>query len=202
MRLGIILSQGGNHEEAATTVRRARELDPLFALMFAVSANIAIRAGDPESALEFARQAIAINPQFRSGYENLGYAQFLLGNYEAALDAYAEAERLPGGGAGPATARVQVLVRIGRQDEAREILATLENQASNRYVAPYHFALIHAALEDFDQAFEWLQRALDARDINLAFLPSEPEFEPLLSDPRFASFMLRREHAIKADGSR
>jgi tetratricopeptide (TPR) repeat protein len=75
MFLGIVLSQSGKHVEARAMLRRARELDPLFPLMFANSAGVALEADEPQEALEFATQATAINPEFWVGYLHLGSAQ-------------------------------------------------------------------------------------------------------------------------------
>ena len=58
--LGHILSQSGQPLEARLMMRRARELDPLFSHTFALSSQVAFQARDYESAMELARQAIAI----------------------------------------------------------------------------------------------------------------------------------------------
>jgi hypothetical protein len=53
-------------------------------------------------------------------------------------------------------------------------------------VPPYAIALIYAGLGDKDQAFVWLQKAVEDRSTSMVFLPTDPELASLRSDPRFA----------------
>ena len=191
MFLGIVLSQAGKHIEARAMMQRARELDPLFPLMFANSAYVARMAGDPHSAIELATQSIAINPDFWVGFLHLGGAHLALGNLDRALEAYQIAERLSGGRSKQAiSSRAYVLARLGREDEARDILAALILMSENSYVAPYYFAIVHASLGDTDAAFESLEQAcvdggvlLDlGRDQRLESLRSDLRFETLMSE--------------------
>jgi TolB-like protein/Flp pilus assembly protein TadD/DNA-binding winged helix-turn-helix (wHTH) protein len=186
MFLGIVLSQTGEHIEARAMLRRARELDPLFPLMFANSAVVALTAGEPEEAIEYATQAIAIDPEFWVGYLHLGNAQRTLGNYEEAIAAYANAEKLSGDGTVRATSsRAWLLARLGREDEAREILVNLIARSANQYVSPYYIAIIYAALGEADAAFEWLERAIAAGSISCSGLNKDRRLESLRADPRF-----------------
>jgi hypothetical protein len=70
--------------------------------------------------------------------------------------------------------RGYILARNGRTNEAREVLGTLHTFAKERYVPPYAMALIHAGLNEPEKAFEWLDRALEVRDVHLIFLPVDP----------------------------
>jgi tetratricopeptide (TPR) repeat protein len=186
MFLGIVLSQSKKHVEARAMLRRARELDPLFPLMFANSAVVALTAGEPEEAIEFATQAIAINPEFWVGYLHLGNAQRTLGNYEEAIEAYAKAEKLSGDGTVRATSsRAWLLAKLGREDEAREILVNLIERSANQYVSPYYIAIIYAALGETDAAFEWLEQAIAAGSVSCAGLNKDRRLESLRADVRF-----------------
>ncbi len=59
--------------------------------------------------------------------------------------------------------------------------------------SPYYIALISADTGDREQAFEWLNKAVDARSGGLARLQTEPRFATLRSDPRFAALVKRLE---------
>jgi hypothetical protein len=48
----------------------------------------------------------------------------------------------------------------------------------------YDIALIHAALADAENAFLWLERAMEDRSTQLVFLAQEPMFSALHADPR------------------
>jgi hypothetical protein len=73
-------------------------------------------------------------------------------------------------------------------DKARRLLAALE---ARPYISPVDVATIHLGLGERDQAVEWLERALKERAYGLVFLPTDPRFDPLRSDPRFAAVMRR-----------
>jgi hypothetical protein len=45
--------------------------------------------------------------------------------------------------------------------------------------------LIHAGLEETDQAFEWLDRAENERDESFIHLKVDPRLDHLRTDPRF-----------------
>lgn len=201
MFLGIVLAQRDKHVEARAMLRRARELDPLFPLMFANSAVVALKAGESREAIEYATQAIAINPEFWVGYLHLGRAQLELGNYDAALGAFANAEKYSGDNSSrAAAARAYILARLGRKDEARDVLAELMSRATGRFVPPYYIALVHAGLGEVDPAFEWLERGLDAHDYVCLDLPDDRRFEVLRSDLRYESLVNRCSVVVGSDG--
>ena len=49
----------------------------------------------------------------------------------------------------------------------------------------YDIALVHAALGDADQAFQWLDRALAEPSALLGNLRADPVLDPLRGDPRY-----------------
>jgi TolB-like protein/DNA-binding winged helix-turn-helix (wHTH) protein/Flp pilus assembly protein TadD len=200
MMLGHVLSQLGEHAEARLMARRARELDPFFSHTFALSATIAFQAHDFASAAEFARQAVAINPEGWVGYLNLGQAQAELGQYAEALQSFDDAARYSSNNLKSLGFRAYVLARIGRESEARAVIAALEAQSRERYVPPYVIALIHAGLDEREATFEWLERAYKARDVHLVFLTVDPRWDDLRDDPRFES-LLRRCRFIGPDSA-
>lgn len=188
MVLGLVLSMQREDFEARAMLRRARELDPLFPLMFANSANVALVAGDAQAALEFSRQAIAINPEFWVGYYHQGNAWVALGDYERALTMYTEVQKLSANNSKATSARAWVLARMGRRQQARELLAELRARAQQEYVPPVAIAVIHAGLGDANSAFEWLDRALAERDVHLYGASLDPMLVSLHADARFEKF--------------
>jgi TolB-like protein/DNA-binding winged helix-turn-helix (wHTH) protein len=191
MALGHVLSQSGNHAESRLMARRARELDPFFAMTFVLSATMAFQASDYLAAVEFARQSVAINPESWAGYLNLAQALTAIGEYPGALAAYEHAGRYSGGNDKSLAFRAHDLARMGRGDEARAIIAVLEARARERYVPPYTIALIYAGLGEADAAFEWLERAFEAHDVHLTFTSVDPRWDALRNEPRFLSLLSR-----------
>ena len=56
----------------------------------------------------------------------------------------------------------------------------------------YNIALIYAAKQDADHAFEWLGKAKATRKIDMTQAEAAPELAPFRSDPRFAAILPRR----------
>jgi len=53
------------------------------------------------------------------------------------------------------------------------------------YVPPSSFANVLVGLGQIERAFEWLGRAIDARDPLIMPIKSFPYLDPLRTDPRF-----------------
>src|SRR6185503_19276664 len=49
----------------------------------------------------------------------------------------------------------------GKTAEAKQVLNDLQQLQDQRYVSPYTVAAIHAGLGDQDQAFKWLEKAVE-----------------------------------------
>jgi hypothetical protein len=66
------------------------------------------------------------------------------------------------------------------------VLEKLQDRAKHQYVPPYAIAVVYAGMGNRDEAFHWLQKALEDRSTSMVFLRSDPEFAALRSDPRFS----------------
>jgi tetratricopeptide (TPR) repeat protein len=151
----------------------------------AMSSQFAFQARDYPAAIQHARQAIVVDPGFWIGHIALGQAEEQLGRPDLALEAFQDAARLASGNTKTMAFRGHVLARLGRAAEARDILRTLESLSGERYVPPYAIALVQAGLGERDAAFASLDRAHEARDVHLVFLPIDPRWDAYRADPRF-----------------
>jgi DNA-binding winged helix-turn-helix (wHTH) protein/tetratricopeptide (TPR) repeat protein len=198
--LGIALSHMRRPEEAKSAVRRARELEPLNAAHHALSAQVAFNARDYLAAVEFAQQATVLDPGFLIGYLQLGQAHEQLGNSDLALDALQNAGRLSVSNSKVIALKGYLFAKLGRTHQAREVLNTLEAVSRERYVPPYAAALVHAGLGEREAALECLERAYEARDVHLIFLPVDPKWDAFRSHVRFLA-LFRRCGFTQADSS-
>jgi DNA-binding winged helix-turn-helix (wHTH) protein/Flp pilus assembly protein TadD len=189
--LGILLAHMGRHDEAKAAIRRARELDPLVAVEHALSAQVAFVAQDYAAAVQFARQSIVVDPEFWIGLFQLGQAYVELGESELALDALNNAGRFSGGNSKVISLRGYLFAKLGRTNEALQVLNTLEAIARDRYVPPYAMAQVHLGLRHWDHALEWLERACEVRDVHLVLLPADPKWGPVRGDARFVALLKR-----------
>ena len=189
--LGHLLSQTGRQAEALAEMSSARGLDPFWPIVHSISAQVGFQARDFEGALGHARQSLVIAPEMWIGHMQEGQALERLGDTERALEALDRAARLSGGNSKPISLTGYVLARSGREQDARALLARLNETARERFVPPYAIALIHLGLDEYDDSLAWLERAEAVRDVHLVFLPVDPKWDPLRGDPRFEALLDR-----------
>jgi tetratricopeptide (TPR) repeat protein len=191
MMLGHVLSQMGQHVDAAAAMRRARVLEPLFAQSYALSAQVAFQGRDYATANELARQAVAMSPKAWVGHLQLGQARAELGYFDEALLSFERAQRYSAGNSKSIAFRAVLAAKMGLRADAEAAIAALQARERAQYVPPYAAAIVHAALGAADQAFAALDRAYAVRDVHLAFLPVDCRWDDLRSDTRFGSLLER-----------
>ena len=114
------------------------------------------------------------------------------------MQAFSNAEKFSGNNSTRAAAsRAYALAKLGRDDEARDVLAELNSRSAERFVSPYHIAIVHAGLGEVDSAFEWLERAKATGDLWCPPLANDPKLEILRADFRFETLMDTCEFALK-----
>jgi tetratricopeptide (TPR) repeat protein len=189
--IGLLHSHRGEVRESLPAMRRARELDPLLPVHHALSAQVAFAARDYVLAAQFARQALAINPDFWIGHFQLAQAALQLREYDLAQRALADAGTTSGGNSKVVALRGYLHARQGREAEAREVRDTLVALAAERYVPPCAIALAHLGLGDIDGAAHAIERAFEARDVHLMFIPVDEKWDEARADPRIAAVLRR-----------
>ncbi len=79
----------------------------------------------------------------------------------------------------------------GKKENALAVLIKLERRRSRDYIPAYYVAGIHAQLRSFNQAFHWLDKALEERSSWMTYLAVDPLWDPLREDPRFQELISR-----------
>ena len=74
---------------------------------------------------------------------------------------------------------------------AERVLNILKWLSTERHVPPYSIAIIYSGLNDKDPAFEWLNKAHEARSFFLSLIKVEPVMDNLRSDSRFKELLKR-----------
>jgi eukaryotic-like serine/threonine-protein kinase len=185
------LGYTGRADEGLPIAERAASLDPASPnaqMNVGVILNFAGRFDDAVTRLE---QTIELDPHFSFAYAMLGLSYLGKGMPERAVAEMKKARA----GAGPRPNMIALhahaLARAGRKGEAMKALADLYDQARPNGPSPFLVALVYVGLGDNDRAFEWLDKAVDARDWRLPLLIAEPAFAGLRSDPRFPALLAR-----------
>ena len=60
-----------------------------------------------------------------------------------------------------------------------------------RYVSPLSIAALHTLLGEKDEAFRWLDKAVEDRSPFLIALSADPQWDSIRSDPRFSEVVRR-----------
>ncbi len=185
------LSRMGHVDEAVEEARRSQALDPLSSSADAQVGLALYRARRFDEAAEELRKALEFNPQALDAHLFLGLVYIEQGKNAEAISELQTVGELSG-----KNPTMQVLLgygyaSAGQRDEAEAILKEFGSPSSKQPVFQIGIAMIYIALGDHDQAFEWLDKAYNARAWQLGFLKVEPIFDPLREDPRFADLMRR-----------
>jgi tetratricopeptide (TPR) repeat protein len=167
-------------EEAVQELERALELDPLSTAAHGYLAVMLLLSRQYERARDQARLLLELDPASYWGYvvlEGVDREQLF---FAAAIESQRKAVELSGGSAAMLGWLGLVLGQSGNTAEARELIEELHRMAETRYVPPAALAWIYLGLGEVDSAFEWLDRAIDARDQLIMPIKTLP----LRSDPR------------------
>jgi adenylate cyclase len=211
-RAWLAMSYERDYRAAADYFRRALELAPNDAAILGNFAVLARLLGRPDRAVELTNRSIARNPLGASSFINLSDQLYQGHQFSEAAEAARRALQLAPGspsaivnlavtqlfledpeGALDSVATIDIPFYalfihalaefdLGRREAADSALAELsENYADQRAV---YIAAIHAYRGEKDDAFQWLQRAIDERQRTLA-MRTEPLFDNLRDDPRW-----------------
>ena len=91
------------------------------------------------------------------------------------------------------------LARAGQRDSAQRILGDLLTGRKYSH-GPFGVATVYAGLGDHDQAFAWLEKAVEELTVRVYIMG--PMFEELRRDARFAHFQRRMATPIPAFAAR
>jgi len=188
----VLLSAQGRFDEALASERRALELEPLSLVINSNLGFICYQASRFDEAIEHLQRTLEMDDGFVYARFHLGLCHAHLGDYDKAIAELRLAiEQAGGRGALIQAALGYAYAVAGRRDEALQVLAQLQTFPMNRDVSPFYLAMVHAGLDDREQALKWLESACEERYNWMVWLGVEPMFENLRGAEPFAA-MLRR----------
>ena len=179
----------GRTEKAAAELECALELDPLSLEVRFWLGEVLFFGRQYERALEQARQLVELEPEHQVAYMVLGHVYLGMQRFEESVAALRHAVEISGefplmlGWLGLA------LGLGGHTAEARMVLERLRAIGSQRFALPTSFAWVHLGLGEVDEAFAWMERAVDRNDGWIPALKSYPFLDPYRADPRFHALL-------------
>ena len=170
----------GQWDRALKNIQRAVELDPLYSYWQAFLLLTYECAGRYDEVIEECDKYIGLYPDSSSWfYLKYGNAYTMLGLYEKAREAYHRSEELSGKPVVDEFLGI-LYARSGEREKAEQVREKMIER-NDRLI---NIAVLYAELDDYDTAFELLEKAYDERDTYLPYLNSFAEYEPLRRDPR------------------
>jgi eukaryotic-like serine/threonine-protein kinase len=189
--LGSALPCVGRLGDAIEAIRRALVLDPLDVHYSGWVARFLMYARDPAAAIAQGHKTLELDDEYVRAFLWIGSAYLTQGDAETALDWFRRGQSIDSAVRTYDAMIVRALARLGRRDEAEEILARLEETSRTQYVRAEYLAMGHASVGNLDKAFEALEKAYQARSAGLIYLHLDPGYDPLRNDPRYADLVRR-----------
>jgi tetratricopeptide (TPR) repeat protein len=136
-------------------------------------------------------KASNMDPNFYLAHLYMGWAYDQKGMHDESIASVQRALTLSAGGMLPLGSLAYSYALAGKRDQAKRMLAELGELSDRTYVPALYSAVIHAALGETDDAFQWLERAYDERSNWLTLFRMDPRVDSLRSDARFEDLMRR-----------
>ncbi|MEO5988193.1 MAG: protein kinase [Candidatus Eisenbacteria bacterium] len=184
--LGRVYYCAERHSEAQREMLKALSLDPLSMLIHTAVGDAYYYAREYEKSVVYYTMAIEIDPRFDGAHTDLARSLEALGRFEEAQAQYEEGLRLAGGVAGPSFGLANLEISRGNTNTAQQILDELIAARSHRVVSAWGIAVLQARLGQIDEAFRWLDLAVEEGASGLVFLRVHPRLDSLRQDPRYA----------------
>ncbi|HSA96719.1 MAG TPA: hypothetical protein VLJ16_11765, partial [Acidobacteriota bacterium] len=68
-------------------------------------------------------------------------------------------------------------------------IGRIQGIAAKTYVLPTSLAWVYVGLREIEEAFVWMERAIDERDSMIIPIKTYPFLDPLRGDPRFPALV-------------
>jgi tetratricopeptide (TPR) repeat protein len=194
------LKSQGRFDEALSEMSYAGALDPLSLSINTGIGHVLYLSRQYDRAIEQYGNTIKLDPNFVQARLWFGRPYLQKRMYKEAIAELDEAVTLSGGSTISLAMLGHANGAAGKREEAERVLEALNERSKHQYVPSYWIAMIHVGLGDKDEAFSWLERAIQERSSWLAWAKVEPRFDSLRSDARFNSLLLRMRLTSKKDG--
>ncbi len=181
----------GQSEGAIAEIQRALELDPLSLVVNRDVGQVYYYSRDYDLALEAAQKTIDMDPTFSFAHHCLGLAYLQKSMFPEALAAFQKEKSIAGDVLGNYIDSCTCITyaKMGKIKEARRLLSDFSSQLEQFSNRAYMLAIMHFALGEYDQGFDWLEGAHQERSPDMRLLKVDPLFDCVRADPRFTAML-------------
>ncbi len=182
-RFAIYAAAVGRLAEAKKAIKIAHGLDPLNPLIPSTEGYILYAAREYASVAAPIMKALELNPKMGGTYSFIGSAALMLGQLDAASEAYAKESNKMFGLPGIAI----VEQKRGHQSLAQQAMSELV--ATFGKSALYQQAQVLAQWGDRDAALATLEQAWEAGDSGMTYTRFDPLLDSLRQEPKFVGLL-------------
>ena len=189
MHYAICLTRFGRNDEALALGQHAIDLEPLSLRYNQSWARILLFLRQYDRAIDQFHKTLELDPNFPPAHEWLGYAYEQKGMKREAVSEWAKA--LSSSGAGEQASNLERTYAASGFEVAVKALAQYRLERINEkvkrgeYVPAFEYVIAYMRLGDKEQAFAWLDKALQERNQFALDVKVNPLYDKLREDPRF-----------------
>jgi len=179
----------GKTEEAFKEISIAVDLDPISQGILKDKGIFQYYVGQYDEAMKTALTTLELDPGFVPVHRLISLVYTGKGMYDEAINETKKWGDLTGNKIKTDVALAYIYATAGKENEARKIIEDtgIEKMlSSNDYRG---VALVYAALEEKDEAFEWLEKSYQKHEESLCSIGIDPKFDSIRDDPRFKEIM-------------
>lgn len=187
---GWYLMTVGRFDEATREMGRAQELDPHSMVITRARGRLLCYRRQPAQAIDHMRRVVDAEPNVPLNHLVLAAAYEQAGMYAQAVEEYIKTSTDTGVPSEMAVSDGEVFKKSGWH----AYLQTQKDRLMQRrdgYVSPMRMASLNTRLGNKDEAFVWLDKAVNERASGIPALKIDPVYDSLHSDPRFAKLLQR-----------
>src|SRR4029078_6496410 len=184
----------GELQDGLQLILEAEKLDPVSPITSYVATAAYLANDRIDDAVIEGQRTLQLDPNYFYLDSNLAAAYREKGDFAEAIALYTKAQEATHF---PSSGLAITYARMGRQIEARNVLAQLMQEREKRYVSAHSIAAVYVAFGEKDEAFRWLERAFAEHSGILQWIAFLPEFRALQPDARFPRLLrgMRARHS-------
>jgi TolB-like protein/Tfp pilus assembly protein PilF len=180
----LFLDCAGRGQAALDEEHLALRLDPLSLILNSNLGDILADNHQTDQAIQQYLKTIRMDPQFAAGHAGLAIAYASQQRFQDAIREM-QTELEYDSNSEDRGWFAWIFAVSGQKERARQTLRELDKISKHQYIPASSALSALVALGEREKALAALEKAVQERESNLAFIREEPTFSSLSSDPRF-----------------
>jgi Tfp pilus assembly protein PilF len=191
MRYSRFLTLQGRFDEAMEQARFAHQLDPLSVAAAANLAHVHFYARHNEDAIAQLRRALELDPTFSRARLTIARCLALMGKFDEARKELAAIAPAADVLVEKELAAAYVEALAGNREPARAAVRRIEGERGGHPPSSITLATVYSVAGEVDRAFQVLESAVAAKEINVVYIKVSPTLTRLHADARFGALLRR-----------